>query len=274
MAGSLPKRIVRFVRFVRFTARIVQFSFLLLGAGIAQADLFSGFYTSKAPQKQSLAVPVQTETTGARCIAAILGAQQRYGIPDNLLLSIGIQEAGRKGPAGLAVWPWTVNANGEGAFFKTRQEAQDWVREKQGQGINSIDVGCMQVNLRWHGDQFPHQDAAFDPMLNADYAARFLLSLKKQTGSWQKAAGRYHSATEKYQKRYLASLARNQGVVARDFARLSALAGQVGAVQVVQAVVPEVKAPPVFWGGEAGSNYSIYSNAPLQPILPQYREAF
>ncbi|SHH78026.1 lytic transglycosylase domain-containing protein [Cognatishimia maritima] len=249
---------------------------LALGPAAVQADLFTNLYASAAPVPAPVVqVPAKNRpTTGARCVAAILEAQQKYGIPDNLLLSIGIQEAGRNGPAGLAVWPWTVNANGEGAFFKSRLDAQNWVREKQAQGITSIDVGCMQINLRWHGDQFPSQEAAFDPEMNADYAARFLLGLYQETGSWQKAAGRYHSATDVHQARYLASLERNRKVVERDIDRLTALARSYAPVAVAEVVAPRDPPPPVFWGVSDGSSYSIYSNTEIRPMLPDYKELF
>ncbi|MFY0597982.1 MAG: lytic transglycosylase domain-containing protein [Cognatishimia sp.] len=249
-----------------------------VAATSVQADLFGSLFTSPKAVEQSLpdtknSALIDRPTTGAQCVAAILDAEQRYDIPGHLLLAIGIQEAGRNGPAGLAVWPWTVNANGEGAFFPTREAAQDWVREKQAQGINSIDVGCMQINLRWHGEQFPHQDAAFDPFMNVDYAARFLVSLFHETGAWDKAAGRYHSATEKHQRRYLDSLGRNRQVVGRDIQRLTALARSFVPVEVAEVVIPPAPPPPVFWSSSESGGYSIYSNAPIRPILPQY-EAF
>lgn len=257
---------------------ITGISALLLAGSFAQADLFSNLYASPAakPQAepQSLALDKDRQTTGAQCIAAILEAEQKYDIPGHLLLAIGIQEAGRNGPAGLAVWPWTVNANGEGAFFKTREDAQDWVRQKQSEGINSIDVGCMQINLRWHGHQFPSQDAAFDPKLNADYAARFLLGLYNETGAWDKAAGRYHSATEVHQRRYLDSLGRNRQVVGRDIERLTALARSYVPREVAQVVIPKAPTPPVFWSSSESGSYSIYSNTPIRPMLPEYEEFF
>lgn len=258
--------------------RALTVSLGLVLATSAQADLFNNLYASLKTEPQSLtAQPEETptrQTTGAQCIAAILEAEQRYDIPGNLLLAIGIQEAGRNGPAGLAVWPWTVNANGEGAFFSTREDAQAWVREKQAQGINSIDVGCMQINLRWHGDQFAHQDAAFDPWQNADYAARFLLGLYQETGSWNKAAGRYHSATEVHQSRYLESLGHNRQVVGRNIERLTALARSFVPVEVAEVVVPKAPPPPVFWSSSESGGYSIYSNTPVRPMLPAYEEFF
>lgn len=252
---------------------------LLMATTAAQADLFASLFASPEAKEQSLSefkdsANVARPTTGAQCVAAILDAEQRYDIPGHLLLAIGVQEAGRNGPAGLAVWPWTVNANGEGAFFQTREAAQDWVREKQAEGITSIDVGCMQVNLRWHGDQFPHQDAAFDPFMNVDYAARFLVGLFHETGAWDKAAGRYHSATEKHQRRYLDSLGRNRQVVGRDIERLTALARSFVPVEVAEVVIPPAPPPPVFWSGSESGGYSIYSNTPIRPMLPQYEEFF
>lgn len=245
---------------------------------VAQADLFSNLYAAPKPapqaQPQFLEAAKDRPTTGAQCIAAILEAEQKYDIPGHLLLAIGVQEAGRNGPAGLAVWPWTANANGEGAFFQTREAAQDWVRQKQAEGINSIDVGCMQINLRWHGHHFPSQDAAFDPKLNADYAARFLLGLYKETGAWDKAAGRYHSATDVHRRRYLESLGRNRQVVGRDIERLTALARSYVPQELAQARIPDTPPPPVFWSGSESGSYSIYSNSPIRPMLPEYEEFF
>ena len=246
-------------------------------ASPVQADLFNGFYTSSAPKPKP--VPerkTSSITTGARCISAILAAQERHGIPDNLLLAIGIQESGRDGPEGLAVWPWTANAAGEGVFFTNRIEAEEWVSQKLASGVKSIDVGCMQVNLHWHGENFPTLSMAFDPERNVDYAARFLRNLYRETGDWSKAAGRYHSATDKHQKRYLTSLKRNKNVVDNQMPRLTALASSVGRpIQVAEVTLPKAPPPPVFWAADAesGANYSIYTTQPLQPVLPAFRNS-
>ena len=243
----------------------------------SSADLFTGFYTSSTPtpKPQVSRQASSAETTGAVCLSAILDAQVRHDIPDNLLLAIGIQEAGRKGPEGLAVWPWTVNAAGEGVFFRTREDAEAWVREKQAEGVSSIDVGCMQVNLHWHGEQFPTPSAAFDPYRNVDYAARFLRNLYRETGDWNQAAGRYHSATDRFQKRYLSSLKRNKDVVASQLPRLTALARSSFSPTEVAAVTPKDPPHPVFWASDAesGASFSIYSNLPLQPVLPVFRNS-
>ena len=83
-----------------------------------------------------------------------------------------------------------------GTFFESRGDAVTFVETAQQSGIQSIDVGCMQVNLLQHPTAFATVDDAFDPVINANYAARFLVDLEHESGDWITAAGLYHSRTE------------------------------------------------------------------------------
>ncbi|NHN86594.1 transglycosylase SLT domain-containing protein [Acetobacter musti] len=130
------------------------------------------------------------------CAQAALSAERAARIPDQFLVAMGRVESGRHLQNGQFVaWPWTVNAQGRGYVYGTKQQAVEAVRAFQDQGIRSIDVGCLQVNLQQHADAFPSLEAAFDPMTNARYAARFLADLFTRTGSWPRAAAAYHSFT-------------------------------------------------------------------------------
>jgi hypothetical protein len=150
---------------------------------------------------------------GQLCRQAIAAAERGVLLPPRLLGAIARVESGRRDPAsgGWQSWPWTVNAEGEGFFYDTKAQAVAAVRDMQGRGIRSIDVGCMQVNLMHHPDAFPSLDAAFDPYTNATWAAHFLADLYAQSGNWPKAVGLYHSATPdlaaEYQRRVQAALA-------------------------------------------------------------------
>jgi hypothetical protein len=110
----------------------------------------------------------------------------------------------------MAAWPWTINANGAGRLFESRPEALAETRALQRRGVTSIDVGCFQINLLQHSGAFASLEEAFDPTANAAYAARFLLSLRARTGSWENAIAAYHSATPRlgsaYRDNVLASL--------------------------------------------------------------------
>jgi hypothetical protein len=131
------------------------------------------------------------------CADAIQTAQARYAVPTGLLFAIGEVESGRPDPVThrVAPWPWTVQAQNQSYYFASKAAAIQWVQAAQAKGIASIDIGCMQVNLMYHPNAFRTLDDAFDPAHNADYAARFLLSLHASTGDWQQASGLYHSET-------------------------------------------------------------------------------
>ena len=131
------------------------------------------------------------------CETAITSAEYANRLPPRLLAAISLTETGRVEPASGRVrpWPWTINANGEGQVFETRQAAILAVKALQVRGVLSIDVGCLQVNLMYHPDAFTSLDQAFDPRANASYAARFLNSLYAGTKGWTTAIAAYHSET-------------------------------------------------------------------------------
>jgi hypothetical protein len=214
------------------------------------------------------------------CVTAILTAQARYNIPNNLLLAIGVQEAGRQVDGALTIWPWTGNYHGNGTFFRSKVALENWVRGKQAQGISSIDVGCMQVNQKWHAQEFASLEQATDPMANADYAARFLRGLYRETGDWWEAAGRYHSSSPNFKEIYLTKLIRNQQVANAMMA--NGIHPTANDPSKASAPAPESNrpAPIIGWSadmtgaiqGRRFKQISIYSNVPLQPLLPQNAE--
>jgi hypothetical protein len=140
---------------------------------------------------------------GQQCRRAIAAAEQAARIPAGLMAAIARVESGRERPDGrLDPWPWSINAEGAGQVFDTKPAAIAAVRALQARGVRSVDVGCMQVNLRHHPDAFVSLDQAFDPGANAAFAAHFLSQLYAETGSWLQAAALYHSATPELAAEY------------------------------------------------------------------------
>jgi hypothetical protein len=233
--------------------------------------------TSPAPAPAPTPAAIPAGDAGL-CLRAILDAQARHGIPGNLLLAIGLQEAGTRRGGALTVWPWAVNAAGEGRLFDSREAAMAWVRQRRADGIRSIDVGCMQINLRWHPDAFASLAEGFDPARSADYAARFLRDLHRQTGDWEIAAGSYHSFTPARRAVYLASLRRNLAVANDRLDRFRAMAA-AAPDRVPDA--PAAPPPPLtggFWAaslsdGTGAARRSLYSREDLRPVLPVFADA-
>ena len=145
------------------------------------------------------------------CRPAIARAEAEQRIPDAFLSAIARVESGRPVDGMVVAWPWTINAEGVGSFYNSKEEAIAAVEALQARGVRSIDVGCMQVNLQQHPEAFHALDQAFDPAMNAHFAAGLLLTLFGQTGSWPLAAAAYHSQTPTlgalYQRQVLAAWA-------------------------------------------------------------------
>ena len=156
------------------------------------------------------AVPPTPLSPATLCEQAIAGAELRGRTPAGMLAAIGQAESGRPDPQTGAIrpWPWTINVGGAGQYFATKAQAIAAVAALQAQGVQSIDVGCMQVNLMHHPDAFASLDQAFDPAANAAYAVRFLTDLYGATKSWPKSIAAYHSnapdIAADYQRRVLA----------------------------------------------------------------------
>ena len=138
------------------------------------------------------------------CLKQTTKFEKKEKIQTNLLTAIALVESGRyseEHKTGIA-WPWTVGAKNKGAFFNSKQEAIDAVSALRKEGVENIDVGCMQINLKYHAGAFETLQDAFDPEKNVAYAAKYLKKLYAETGSWGAAATRYHSKSARYAFRY------------------------------------------------------------------------
>ena len=124
------------------------------------------------------------------CADLAEAAGARLGVPPGVMAAISLVETGRDG----APWPWTLNEGGKGSHFDSRDAALAALSEALARGVTNIDVGCMQLNHRWHSAGFASPGDMMDPVQNTRYAALFLTELKKRLGSWDQAIRNYHSA--------------------------------------------------------------------------------
>jgi hypothetical protein len=154
----------------------------------------------------SVAAQSPAAATAAICDAsAAAGAASGAaagGPPVEILRALTRTETGRRLEGALRPWPWTVNMEGEGFWFDNREEALAFVRARHAAGARSFDIGCFQINFRWHGEAFESFEEMFDPAANAAYAVRFLTELKAEGGDWRVAVGKYHSRTPEFAGRY------------------------------------------------------------------------
>ena len=142
--------------------------------------------------------------TNLVCEKIIKNIESLTDIPEGLLLGIGKTEAGRIiDKKELRVWPWTVNHAGKSLFFDNKKQMKNYVLKHLTKGDNNLDVGCMQVNLKWHKHNFKQVNDMISPEPNISYAASFLVQLKNKYGNWNEAIKNYHSSDPDKNKPYL-----------------------------------------------------------------------
>ena len=137
------------------------------------------------------------------CENTIESIELQTDIPKGLLLGIGKAEAIRKIKNKFVIWPWTLNHAGKSMFFDTKKQMRNYVFKNLKRNDFNIDVGCMQINIKWHKNNFKKISDMFEVNPNVSYAASFLKQLKSKHGSWDKAIKHYHSSDPKKNNPYL-----------------------------------------------------------------------
>lgn len=189
----------------------------------------------------------------AKCEIAASRAAQAHDIPFSVMMAITLTETGRRRAGRSEPWPWTVNMEGKGVWFDDRDSALAYVFKHYKTGARSFDVGCFQINYKWHGQAFASIEDMFDPQANADYAARFLTQLYQETGDWSAAAGAYHSRTPKYAEAYRAKF---------DAHRAAQTSRPAPQVQTAAAKPPRSNGFPLLQ--QRGQSVRLGSLVPLQ----------
>lgn len=202
-----------------------------------------------------LASLLATAPAGAQtgpCDAAAQVAAAETGVPLPVLRAITRAETGRMVGGQRQPWPWTVNHAGTGQWFETRAAAKTYAETALSGGTGNLDIGCFQLNHRWHSAAFASLDQMFDPVENARHAARFLAQLHRESGDWTLAAGAYHSRTPEHAERYRT--------------RFTALLAELDPMDA--APIQRPNRFPLLQPGGRGENGSLVPvHAPAHPLL-------
>ncbi|MFN4131102.1 MAG: hypothetical protein ACK4GC_15000, partial [Paracoccaceae bacterium] len=201
-----------------------------------------------------------THGTPNDCDSAAAKAADISGVPVNVLMAISRVETGRTVGGVLSPWPWTVNQAGAGSFFQSAAEATAHVLRALADGHRNIDIGCFQINIRWHGAGFTSLEAMFEPTRNALYAARFLRQLHDEFGTWDGAIGAYHS--------------RQSGAATSYLTKVSALMDNMQAPPTPEVDLTSTARDnryPLLRPGKGGGYGSLVASALDRPAIPLFR---
>lgn len=148
--------------------------------------------------KVNAAALLLTLSCGAFALPEPFPAVGRFcDVPAELLYSVAVAESGRYHAGSVSPWPWTLNVEGEGYFFESRDALYEafLVQIREGR---SVDVGLMQLNWGWKFDLLQSPWIATDPMSNVLAACRVLRGHYdgKANGNWLLAAGYYNRESD------------------------------------------------------------------------------
>jgi len=163
------------------------------------------------------------------CEREMVRASHKHGVPLGMLYAVGLTETGR----GDSLRPYALNVDGKAVYELSKPAAIQAFGVATKKGAKFIDVGCMQINHRYHGKHFTSLDQMLDPAVNVEYAARFLAQLKEREGTWTKAVARYHAGPDNdpAQKRYVCRVISN--MVATGFGKWTPESEKFCSVRVV-----------------------------------------
>jgi hypothetical protein len=150
----------------RMISRIAAFAFALVGFGLV------------ANQAQ------------AACVDNIIQAEKEFGIPKGMLLAVSLVESGGGGTPS----PYLMNVRGRAVAPQTEADAARYLRDSKGNLRDSVYAGCMQLSLAHHKQAFRPVEKIVNPEANVRYAAKYLLQLRQEVGSWAGAVARYNGS--------------------------------------------------------------------------------
>lgn len=127
----------------------------------------------------------------AGCTDHILAAEKENNIPSGMLLAVSLVESGGGGSPN----PYIMNVRGRAIVPQSEAEAARYLRDNKGNLRGSVYAGCMQLSLTHHKQAFRPVEKIVNPEENVRYAAKYLVQLRREVGSWAGAVVRYNGAS-------------------------------------------------------------------------------
>jgi hypothetical protein len=120
---------------------------------------------------------------------------RRHHIDPYILYAVALTESRKTdGHNRVNPSPWAINSAGNTFIPGSQQEAEALLNHLMDQGKRNIDVGIMQVNLRWHGHRVAKPEQLLIPSTNLEIGAGVLSeAIQSAPDNLAHGIGRYYS---------------------------------------------------------------------------------
>ncbi|MBS9424221.1 lytic transglycosylase domain-containing protein [Photorhabdus caribbeanensis] len=130
-------------------------------------------------------------------------AAKEYGLDPLLVYSVALAESAFGHEDGsISPWPWTLRTPDLPFYAKNSEQAKEKLAEFQQQYGRAIDVGFMQVNIRWHGHRVSNPTKLLDPETNVMVGTKVLAeTINSSPNDLELGIGRYHAWKDEVRSR-------------------------------------------------------------------------
>jgi len=120
---------------------------------------------------------------------------KQHHLDPYILYAVALKESANDADAALVKpWPWALNKSGKSLMPATQREAHALLKQSLDDGNRLIDVGLMQINLRWHGHRVSAPAQLLDPITNVQIGAELLATaIQSAPHDLALGIGRYYS---------------------------------------------------------------------------------
>jgi len=112
-----------------------------------------------------------------------------------ILYAVALVESAKgRGENHISPWPWALNKAGKAIIPSTHQQARLILNKSLANGNRNIDVGLMQINVRWQGHRVKQPEQLLNPITNLKIGAVVLAeAIQSVPNNLVLGIGRYHS---------------------------------------------------------------------------------
>lgn len=94
----------------------------------------------------------------------------------------------------ITPWPLAINSAGTPILPKSHADALNALQNELEKGVRSIDIGLMQINIKWNGYRVNDVRDLFDPEINLRVGADILAeAIRSEPHNKTLGLGRYHA---------------------------------------------------------------------------------
>lgn len=120
---------------------------------------------------------------------------QQHQLDPYVLYAVALVESAKlSGKKQVTPWPWALNKAGKAIIPNSHQDARAILHKTLNAGSRNIDVGLMQINIRWQGHRVNTAEQLLNPLTNLHIGALVLAeAIQSAPSNLTLGVGRYHS---------------------------------------------------------------------------------